>query len=35
MKRKYTAIAALTVGITFGLGGCITDLLFVVAPLLQ
>ncbi len=34
MKRKYAILAALSVGCTFFLGTCISDLLFVIAPFL-
>lgn len=34
MKRKFAILAAFSMGLTLGLGGCIRDLLFVVAPIL-
>jgi hypothetical protein len=34
MKRKYLLFCVLCVGAVFGIGPCISDLLFEVAPLL-
>lgn len=34
MKRKYAMLAVLSVGCCFGLGTCISDLLFQIAPFL-
>ncbi len=34
MKRKYTILAAFSLGVVFGLGGCVNNLLFLVAPFL-
>jgi len=34
MKRKYVLLAALACGTVLGLGGCINNLLFFVAPFL-
>ncbi len=34
MKRKFAILAAFSTGVAFGLGGCIRELLFVVAPIL-
>ena len=35
MKRKYATLAAFSLGFPLGIGGCINDLLFIVAPLIR